>query len=203
MRFTRTATALAGLAIAVGGLTACSGDDNDVRETASQTPAPTSSAAAAVPTAQELTELLNRASDPQVPVAEKVNLVQGGNEAPELFDQIARLKNENNATIEVTDTARGDFPGTAIGSVRIQQPGQQDINLDATFVQQDGQWQLEKNFACALITNSGLQAPATCNAAGAPAPGAPAPGAPVPGDAAGGAPVPAAPAAPAASTGPA
>lgn len=180
MRFTRTATALASLAIALGGLAACNNGDDDVRETAAPTTAE-STTAEAVPTAEELTDLLNRASDPNIPVEEKVNLVQGGAEAPELFDEIARLKTENNANIQVTGTARGDFPGTAIGSVLIQQPEQQDINLEAQFVQIDGQWQLEKNFACALITNSGLQAPPTCNAGGAPMEGAPADGAPAEG----------------------
>ena len=76
----------------------------------------------------------------------------------------------------------GDFPGTAIGNAVIMQEGQQDINVNAQFVQMDGQWQLDKNFACALITNAGLQAPPTCDAAaGAPAEGAPAEGeAPMP-----------------------
>ena len=57
-------------------------------------PAPTTSAqeTAAVPTAAELTGLLDRASDPAVPVEEKVDLVEGGAEAPEIFDQIAALK---------------------------------------------------------------------------------------------------------------
>lgn len=188
MSFTRTATAIAGLALALGGLTACSGDDDNGRETAA--PAPTSSEAAsdAVPSPEELTDILNRASDPNIPVEEKVNLVQGGAEAPELFNEIARLKSENQATIEITGSARGDFPGTAIGNAVIKQAGQQDINVQAQFVQVDGQWQLDKNFACALITNAGLEAPASCGGAapvpaegGAPAEGAPMEGAPAEG----------------------
>ncbi len=118
-----------------------------------------------MPTAEELTGLLDRASDPSVPVAEKVDLVEGGQEAPELFDQIAALKAEQGATITITDAAEGDIPGTLIANAVIVQDGQQDINVQAQFIQQDGQWQLQKSFACALITNAGLEAPPTCAAA--------------------------------------
>ena len=183
MRFTRTATAIGAMALALGSLSACGDDEGDGRDTAETTTSAEQTAeAAAVPTAEELTDILNRASDPALPIEEKVNLVQGGDEAPELFDEIARLKTENNAQIQINGVAEGDFPGTAIGNAVIMQEGQQDINVNAQFVQMDGQWQLDKNFACALITNAGLQAPPTCDAAaGAPAEGAPAEGeAPMP-----------------------
>ena len=90
MSLRRTIAAVSLSAFALGGLAACGGDDNGGRETA---PAPTTSSqqAAAVPTAEELTVLLDQASDPNVPVEEKVNLVEGGAEAPEIFDQNAAL----------------------------------------------------------------------------------------------------------------
>lgn len=183
MRFTRTATAIGAMALAFGGLTACSDDEGDGRDAAETTSSAEQTAqASAVPTAEELTDILNRASDPNLPLEEKVNLVQGGDEAPELFDEIARLKTENNAQIQINGVAEGDQLGTAIGNAVIIQEGQEDINVQAQFVQIDGQWQLEKNFACGLITNAGLQAPPTC-ATAAPVDGA----APAEGDA--GAPV--------------
>lgn len=186
MRFTRTATAIGAMALALGGLSACGDDEGDGRDAAETTTAAEQTAeVAAVPTAEELTDILNRASDPELPIEEKVNLVQGGDEAPELFDEISRLKTENNAQIQINGVAEGDFPGTAIGNAVIMQEGQQDINVNAQFVQVDGQWQLDKNFACALITNAGLQAPPTCDSAG----GAPVEGAPAPAE--GGAPAPA------------
>lgn len=162
MSLRRTIAAVSLSAFALGGLAAC-GDDK-VRDTA---PASTSAsqAPAPVPTAEELTQLLDRASDPAVPVEEKLDLVEGGAEAPELFDQIAALKSEQGAGVTITGAAEGDIPGTLIANAVITQPGQEDINVQAQFIQQDGQWQLQKSFACALITNAGLQPPASCAAA--------------------------------------
>lgn len=162
MSLRRTIAAVSLSAFALGGLAACGNDE--VRETA---PAPTSASqtAAPVPTAEELTQLLDRASDPAVPVEEKLDLVEGGAEAPELFDQIAALKSEQGAGVTITGVAEGDIPGTLIANAVITQPGQEDINVQAQFIQQNGQWQLQKSFACALITNAGLQPPASCAAA--------------------------------------
>src|SRR5699024_7933280 len=155
----RTIAAVSLSAFALGGLAAC-GDDDEGRETA---PAPTTSQEqAAVPTAEELTDLLNRASDPAVPVEEKLDLVEGGAESPELFDQIAALKAEQGADVSITGVAEGDIPGTLIANTVIVQPGQEDINVQAQFIQQDGQWQLQQSFACALVTNAGLEAPPSC-----------------------------------------
>ena len=161
MSLRRTIAAVSLSAFALGGLAACGGEDNNGRETA---PAPTTSAqqAAAVPTAEELTVLLDRASDPMVPVEEKVDLVEGGAEAPEIFDQISALKAEQGAGIVITGVAEGDIPGTLIANAVITQPGQEDINVQAQFINQGGNWQLQKSFACALITNAGLEAPPTC-----------------------------------------
>ncbi len=159
MSLRRTIAAVSLSAFALGGLAAC-GDDDEGRETA---PAPTTSQEqAAVPTAEELTDLLNRASDPAVPVEEKLDLVEGGAESPELFDQIAALKAEQGADVSITGVAEGDIPGTLIANAVIVQPGQEDINVQAQFIQQDGQWQLQQSFACALVTNAGLEAPPSC-----------------------------------------
>lgn len=160
MSLRRTIAAVSLSAFALGGLAACGGED-DGRETAPP-PTTTSQQAAAVPTAEELTQLLDRASDPSVPVEEKVDLVEGGAEAPELFTQIAALKAEQNATVTITGAAEGDIPGTLIANAVIAQPGQEDINVQAQFIQQDGQWMLQQSFACALINNAGLQPPETC-----------------------------------------
>ena len=164
MSLRRTIAAVSLSAFALGGLAACGGDDNDGRETA---PAPTTSSqqAAAVPTAEELTVLLDQASDPNVPVEEKVNLVEGGAEAPEIFDQIAALKEQQGASVVITGVAEGDIPGTLIANAVINQPGQEPINVQAQFINQGGNWMLQKAFACALITNAGLEPPATCAAA--------------------------------------
>ncbi|MDV8001835.1 hypothetical protein [Rhodococcus sp. IEGM 1408] len=166
MSFRRTIAAVSLSAFALGGLAACGGEDGPgPRETNAAPPATASQEKAPVPTAEELTRLLDRASDPTVPVAEKVDLVEGGAEAPELFDQIAALKSEQGAGVTITGAAEGDIPGTLIANAVISQPGQEDINVQAQFIEQNGQWQLQKSFACALITNAGLQPPASCSVA--------------------------------------
>lgn len=160
MSLRRTIAALSLSAFALAGAAAC-GSDDDERETA---PAPTTTAqdTATVPTAEELSDLLARASDPAVPTEEKVNLVEGGEESPELFDQIAAIKEEQGADVIITGVAQGDIPGTLIANAVIVQPGQEDINVQAQFIQQDGQWKLQQSFACALVTNAGLEPPASC-----------------------------------------
>ena len=160
MSLRRTTAAVALSVFALGGLAACGGDETVTRETS--TPTAASTTPAAIPTAEELTALLERASDPAVPVEEKTNLVEGGQEAPELFDQIAALKSEKGATVIINDAVEGDVPGTVLANAVIQQAGQQDINVQAQFIQMDGQWKLQKSFACALVTNSGLEAPPSC-----------------------------------------
>ncbi|MET3859680.1 hypothetical protein ABIE38_000577 [Dietzia sp. 2505] len=164
MSLRRTIAAVSLSAFALGGLAACGGDDDTRPNTA---PAPTAieQEGPTVPTAEELTQLLARASDPAVPLEEKVDLVEGGAEAPELFDQIAALKAEQGADVTITGAAEGDIPGTLIANAVIMQPGQEDINVQAQFIQQGGQWQLQQSFACALITNAGLEPPATCQVA--------------------------------------
>lgn len=162
MSLRRTIAAVSLSAFALGGLAACGGDDdNGGRETA-PAPTTTSQQASAIPTAEDLTALLEQASDPAVPVEEKVNLVEGGAEAPEIFDQIAALKAEQGATVQITGVAEGDVPGTLIANAVIDQPGQEPINVQAQFINQGGNWMLQKAFACALITNAGLEPPATC-----------------------------------------
>lgn len=162
MSLRRTIAAVSLSAFALGGLAACGGDDdNGGRETAPATTT-TSQQASAIPTAEDLTALLEQASDPAVPVEEKVNLVEGGAEAPEIFDQIAALKAEQGATVQITGVAEGDVPGTLIANAVINQPGQEPINVQAQFINQGGNWMLQKAFACALITNAGLEPPATC-----------------------------------------
>lgn len=160
MSLRRTIAAVSLSAFALGGLAACGGEEEG-RDTA---PPPTSASqqAAPIPTAEELTQLLDRASDPAVPVEEKVDLVEGGAEAPELFDQIASLKADQGAAVNITGAAEGDIPGTLIANAVITQPGQEDINVQAQFIQQNGEWQLQKSFACALITNAGLEPPVSC-----------------------------------------
>lgn len=160
MNLRRTIAAVSLSAFALAGAAAC-GNDDDERETAPE-PTTTAQETAAVPTSEELSELLARASDPAVPTEEKVNLVEGGEESPELFDQIAAIKEDQGADVIITGVAEGDIPGTLIANAVIVQPDQEDINVQAQFIQQDGQWKLQQSFACALVTNAGLEPPASC-----------------------------------------
>ena len=113
MSLRRTIAAVSLSAFALAGLAAC-GEEENGRETAA--PPATSAQEAAIPTAEDLSLLLEQASDPAVPVEQKVNLVEGGAEAPEIFDQIAALKAEKGATVVITGVAEGDIPGTLIAN---------------------------------------------------------------------------------------
>jgi len=172
-------TATLGAALA---LTACSGGDEGTdgttaaTETAATGAEDTSAAAApALPTADELNAVLARATDPNVPVEEKVNTVQGGETAPELFETMTASQAESGAEFQVVNPVLpGYTPDSVLASVNFtlpDQPAQPAENVE--FVYEDDTWKLSQSWACTLITNtvSPEQVPEMCmEFAPAPAP---------------------------------
>ncbi|WP_018117500.1 hypothetical protein [Corynebacterium mastitidis] len=198
--------AAATIALGLGlGVVACSSDEgNEKAEVTSKTPASTSAqeVAPALPTAAELNQVLAVATDAHRPIEEKIATVQGGETAPELFDVMARSKEESGADFQVVDPVLAGYAAnevlTSVQFLRPNEPEQMADNV--TFVYENGSWKLSKDWACTLVTRVVPdQAPAMCadqvpsNPVPDPAPAdAPAP-APAPAEA----PVPAAPEAPA------
>ncbi|STC68301.1 hypothetical protein [Corynebacterium pilosum] len=144
-----------------------------------------------LPTAADLNEVLARATDPNLPMEERVNTVQSGETAPELFDTMTISKEESGADFQVVDPVLPGYSANSVlATVNFTQPDQPtQLAENVEFVYEDGTWKLSQSWACTLITNTVApeQVPAMCQAgepaapeeAPAPAPAeAPAPEAP-------------------------
>jgi len=151
-------TAALGAALA---LSACSSEDGNggtttTTGTVEATDTTTEAAAPALPTADELNAILARATDPNVPLEEKVNTVQGGETAPELFETMAASQAESGAQFQVVNPVLpGYTPDSVLASVNFILPeseAQPAENVE--FIFEDGTWKLSQSWACTLITNT-------------------------------------------------
>lgn len=174
--------AAATVAIALSlGLAACS-DESETAETSTSTateaPAATQEAApaAALPSAEELNMVLQRAADPNLPIEERMMTVQGGETVPELFDVMTQSQLESGAQFQVVDPVLADFePNQVLAPVNLTAPDAEPTLInDVTFVHEDGHWKLSQQWACNLISSTlpPDQVPEMCTAG---APVAPAP----------------------------
>lgn len=152
--------ALAALGAAVT-LAACSNGEGE-NGAADSTPTTSGSSSAAeapaaeLPTAAELNAVLVRATDPNLPIEERVNTVQGGETAPELFDVMAQSQQESGANFQVVDPVLpGYSPNTALATVNFTAPDQQSqLAENVEFIYEDGTWKLSQSWACTLVTNT-------------------------------------------------
>ncbi|MDO5511236.1 hypothetical protein [Corynebacterium sp.] len=141
-------------------LAAC-GDDNgngDTTTTTETTATETTETAAApaLPTADELNAILSQATDPNVPLEEKVNTVQGGEQAPELFDVMAASQAESGAQFQVVNPVLpGYTPDSVLASVNFILPDSEAQPAEnVEFIYEDETWKLSQSWACTLITNT-------------------------------------------------
>ena len=192
--------ALAAFGAAVS-LAACSNDGDGSSSSSSSSAASGSSSAAQAPAAQlpsaaELNAVLLRATDPNLPIEQRVNTVEGGETAPELFDVMAQSQQESGANFQVVDPVLpGYSPNTALATVNFTAPNaQSQLAENVEFMYDNGNWKLSQSWACTLVTNTlpADQVPAMCRTqAPAGESAAPAEGAPAPAPAPEGAPAPA------------
>lgn len=163
-------------------LAACSSSDEDAANSSSAAkPTGETSASQVVstemPSVEQLNEILAKASDPNVPQEEKVQLVQGSETAPELFDVMSQSQAESGATFEVVaPVIPGLVPDSALATVHINTPdGQQQTADQVEFINDGGTWKLSQTWACVLVTNivPPEEVPEMCadSAAGTPAGG--------------------------------
>lgn len=154
-------------AVAAGlSLGACSSDDDSKDETSSAAP---TTQAAALPTAAELNDILNRAVDPAVPSDQKVDTVQGGDQALELFDIMTQSKQDTGATFEVVDPVLpGILPDSANATVNFLVPDRDPMPVSGVeFVRENDVWKLSREWACTLIENVAPdKVPPLCSADG-------------------------------------
>ncbi|WP_194819429.1 hypothetical protein [Nocardia sp. XZ_19_385] len=153
--------AIAGLALAAAlSMTACGSDDKKDTSTAksSTTSAMATATSAAnvppVPTVAELNAQLQKALDPSVPNADKLDMVQGAQADPELPGRLAQAVEQSGAKAEVTEvTAFGD---TINAKAKITINGQENI-ADVPFVAEDGKWKVQKTWACQMLQLANVQ----------------------------------------------
>ncbi|NLA55537.1 MAG: hypothetical protein GX859_04435 [Corynebacterium humireducens] len=160
MKLTKMTAITAALGAALA-LSACSSEDGNggtttTTGTVEATDTTTEAAAPALPTADELNAILARATDPNVPLEEKVNTVQGGETAPELFETMAASQAESGAQFQVVNPVLpGYTPDSVLASVNFILPeseAQPAENVE--FIYEDGTWKLSQSWACTLITNT-------------------------------------------------
>ncbi|AGP30597.1 hypothetical protein [Corynebacterium terpenotabidum] len=168
MKNSRSVRSLAVVAAVVAGLSlaACSSDDDDTAETT----AAETTQAAALPTAVELNDILNRAVDPAIPSDQKIDTVQGGDQALELFDIMTQSKQDTGATFEVVDPVLpGILPDTANATVNFLLADRDPMPVSGVeFVRENGIWKLSREWACTLIQNVAPdQVPPLCTDANA------------------------------------
>ncbi|MGW0023580.1 hypothetical protein [Rhodococcus sp. NPDC003383] len=162
MKFGKTTVATAALA-AVLTMTACGSDESNDKGAATSTTTTTTAAtteAAAyppVPTAAELNASLAMAFDETVPLEQKIPLVQGAEQDPELINQVAAAAKANDAVITVVDVVDGG-DGTATAGIDMIIGGNPNPGT-VVFVAEDGVWKLSKDNACGFVSLAQLTSP--------------------------------------------
>jgi hypothetical protein len=124
-----------------------------------QDPAPSPAPAASVPTADQLTGLLNSLADPSVPFANKSNLVEGGISGTEahMADHELKKAAKNGdlpLAFNVTNIQPG-APGSATADVAVSGPKiPNPVTQNVTFINQGG-WILSRASAMELLQAAG------------------------------------------------
>jgi len=144
---------------AVLATAACSGGTDNPDPPPPVPPTAVSPPTIPAPTAAELNADLARAFDETVPAAEKVVLVQGAQNDPQLVDQVVAAAQANKVSAQVTEvTDLGD--GTVAATTVVTLDGQPGPESIFTFVAEDGVWKLTQDNACTIVAMAGLHSPA-------------------------------------------
>lgn len=149
-------------------MSACGDDTSNEADNTSSRAAATSTAGAGsatqdpslppLPTAADLNAQLQKAFDPNVPLAEKIDMVQGAEQDPELINRVAEAAQAAGIVVEVTNV-------TDLGSGQLNADATFTINGQVNpavvpFVAENGMWKVEKGWACQIVTTAQLQSPA-------------------------------------------
>lgn len=127
--------------------------------------------AAPLPTAEALTDVLNRLADPAVPGADKVDLIQGAKpDAAATIDRFATALKDGGylpLTFDLTDIGWSDrHPGNATADVSVStaSPDTKSFSFPMEFTQHAGEWQLSQHTADMLLAFGNAQTAATAGA---------------------------------------
>ncbi|MGW5288796.1 hypothetical protein [Rhodococcus pyridinivorans] len=158
MKFWKT-TAAAATLFTVLTATACGSEESDTATTTSVTSTTTETAAyPPVPTPEELDASLALAFDETVPLEQKVQLVQGAEEDPNLINEVAAAAKANNVVIDVIDVV-DDGAGTVTAGIDMVIGDAPPNPGSVTFVAEDGVWKLSKDNACGFVSLAQLSTP--------------------------------------------
>ncbi|MEV0948162.1 hypothetical protein [Rhodococcus sp. NPDC049939] len=155
-------TTVAAVAIAAAlTLAACGSNESPEASPTTTTTTTTETAAAiALPTAAELNALLEKGLDPATPLDEKIAMVQGSEQDPNLFDQVAAAAQQAGATVQVLDPVIDNGNGEATAQLQLT-INDQTIDSQAVFVPgPNGTWQLSTQTACQIVDVAQLTSPA-------------------------------------------
>jgi hypothetical protein len=125
-----------------------------------QGPAPSPAPAANVPSADQLTGVLNSLADPNVPFASKSNLVEGGISGTEahIADHELKKAAKNGdlpLAFNVVNIQPGAAPGSVTADVAVSGPKiPSPVTQNVTFVNQ-GSWMLSRASAMELLQAAG------------------------------------------------
>lgn len=144
----------------VAPLAACGDDDPKPVPVASN---PTESSTASDPTADpnvaptklDLQAMLDKALDPNIPAAEKTDLVQGAQNDAALFDTLVQLRAENPTiawTISDVITLQGPGQAKADATITLDTT---DTPVTVDFIFEDGKWKVSQSYACQMIAQAG------------------------------------------------
>lgn len=112
------------------------------------------------PTVDALNEMLAMALDPDVPAADKVDLVEGAEADPKLFDQLVKVAKENpDVSYEIKKPVVGNGPKRASVKVEVKLPDNPPTMIDAAIVYDDGRWKLAKSTVCPLLEAGDVKSP--------------------------------------------
>lgn len=181
MKLTK-ALALAAATLATSGLLVACGDgaaeSDDTTAETTVAEATETTAAAELPTAAELNEVLAVAIDSEQPMEVRARTVEGGETVdPALFDTMTAAQEESGANFQVVDPVYPGFiPDSVLATVTFTLPDQEpQVAEDVEFIREDDTWKISQSWACILVHNtvSPEQVPQMCQDESA-APAAPA-----------------------------
>ncbi|WP_370512171.1 hypothetical protein [Skermania sp. ID1734] len=110
-----------------------------------------------MPTVDQLNQELQKAFDPNVPLQEKVDMVQGAQADPELINRVAEAAKKAGVTVVVTKV--NDLGNSVTADANLTINGQVNPAV-VPFVAEDGRWKLEKGWACNMVNLAQLSSPA-------------------------------------------
>lgn len=113
-----------------------------------------------IPSVDALNEMLQKALDPDIKPADKVELVEGSEVDPDLFKELVKAKKDNpDVTYEIKRPILKDGPKRAKVKVEVKLPDNPPTKIDASIVFDNGRWKLSKQTVCPLLEQADVSSP--------------------------------------------